>query len=134
MNVLELADKLKELKDQKRALEDHVKEIKQEMDSVEAQLIETMVSEEMQNFNRGGTLFYMQVKPYASPIANKKPVLFQTLKDEGYGDLVYETVNSNSLSAFVREQMEENEDQLPEWLNGLVNVFEKTSIRMRKSK
>lgn len=52
---------------------------------------------------------------------------------EGFGDLVYETVNANSLSAFVKEQIEENGDVLPEWLDGLVNVFEKTSVSLRKA-
>ena len=46
---------------------------------------------------------------------------------------MYETVNANSLSAFVKEQIEENGDVLPEWLDGLVNVFEKTSVSLRKA-
>jgi hypothetical protein len=29
--------------------------------------------------------------------------------------------------------MEENNDKLPGWLSGLVNVFEKTSVGMRKA-
>ncbi|WP_370813336.1 gp33 family protein [Ruminococcus callidus] len=32
------------------------------------------------------------------------------LKENGCGDLVYETVNANSLSAFVKEQIAENQD------------------------
>ena len=60
--------------------------------------------------------------------------LYTALKNAGYGDLVVETVNPSSLSAFVKEQISENGETLPEWLDGLVNVFEKTSISMRKSK
>ena len=59
--------------------------------------------------------------------------LFEELKNKGYGDLVYETVNSNSLSAFVKEQMAENNDTLPNWLIGLVRVFEKTTVTVRKT-
>ena len=58
---------------------------------------------------------------------------FPLLRGEGYGDMVYETVNANSLSAFVNEQTAENGDTLPAWLDGLVNVFEKTTVSLRKS-
>lgn len=46
---------------------------------------------------------------------------------------MYETVNANSLSAFVKEQVAENGDMLPDWLDGLVNVFEKTTVGVRKA-
>ena len=66
-------------------------------------------------------------------MAGRKEELFAALRGEGYGDLVYETVNANSLSAFVKEQMAENGDALPSWLDGLVNVFEKTGVSLRKA-
>ena len=55
------------------------------------------------------------------------------LREAGFGDLVYETVNANSLSAFVKEQIMENGDALPAWLDGLVTVFEKTTVGVRKA-
>jgi len=42
-------------------------------------------------------------------------------------------VNANSLSSFVKEQIEENNDTLPEWLDGLVNVYEKSTVSVRKA-
>ena len=45
----------------------------------------------------------------------------------------YHSLIPNSLSAFVKEQIEENGDVLPEWLDGLVKVFEKTSVSLRKA-
>ena len=59
--------------------------------------------------------------------------MFSALRAGGFGDLVYETVNANSLSAFVKEQVAENGDMLPDWLDGLVNVFEKTTVGVRKA-
>ena len=58
---------------------------------------------------------------------------FSRLKENGYGDLVYETVNANSLSAFVKEQIAENQNTVPEWLSGLVHVYEQTSVSVRQS-
>jgi hypothetical protein len=66
-------------------------------------------------------------------MADRKDELFEALRAEGYGGLIYETVNANSLSAFVREQISENDDVLPDWLNGLVDVFEKTTVGVRKA-
>ncbi|MDR1364060.1 MAG: hypothetical protein LBJ32_00265, partial [Oscillospiraceae bacterium] len=69
----------------------------------------------------------------ASPIASLKDELFKNLKEQGYGDLVYETVNANSLSSFIKEQISENKDKLPIWLDGLINLYEKVSVSVRKS-
>lgn len=60
--------------------------------------------------------------------------MYEALKNEGYGSLITETVNANSLSAFVKEQMADNDDILPDWLEGKVNVFDKVTVGIRKSK
>lgn len=132
-DIFELADKLKELKARKKELEDAAKEISTEIETVDQEMVQMMIDQEMQNFSRAGTLFYLNTKTYTSPVAEKKPELFTALKDEGFGDLIKETVDSRSLSAFVNEQIEENDDKLPDWLDGLVNTFDKTTIGMRKA-
>lgn len=78
-------------------------------------------------------MFSLTTKTRASAAADRKDELYAALKSEGYGDLVYETVNANSLSAFVNEQITENDETLPEWLEGLVNVYEQTKVSVRKS-
>lgn len=65
-------------------------------------------------------------------MAGHKDELYSALKENGFGELVYETVNANSLSAFVKEQISENQDTVPDWLSGLVNVYEQTSVSVRK--
>ncbi|MCC5910047.1 MAG: hypothetical protein JJT76_06380 [Clostridiaceae bacterium] len=134
MEMFDLADRLKALKDLKKQVDEMGKKVKDEIDIMEAALSQLMIEEEMQSFNRAGLIFYLNTKLYASVIPYKKEDLFSTLKREGYGDLVYETVNANSLAAFVREQVEENEEELPSWLEGLVSTYEKTSVGMRKGK
>lgn len=93
-----------------------------------------MALNETQNFTRSGTMFSLKTSTKASAKAGKREELYTALKNSGYGDLVVETVNPSSLSAFVKEQISENGEALPEWLDGLVNVFEKTSISLRKTK
>ena len=132
-DMFELADRLKCLKENKKEAEDALKVINAEIEQVELKLVEMMVNEETQSFNRSGTTFYLTTKIYASAIGASKEQLHEALRQNGYGSLIYETVNANSLSAFVKEQIAENGDELPDWLKGLVNVFEKTTVTMRKA-
>ena len=128
-----LADQLHELKETKKLAEQELKEITEEIDRVDAALAEQMIAAETQNFTRNGTMFCLTNTTRASATAGRKEELFSALRGAGFGDLVYETVNANSLSAFVKEQTTENGDALPQWLDGLVNVFEKTTVSVRKA-
>ena len=128
-----LADQLRELKETKKYAEQELKEITEEIDRVDAALAERMISMETQNFTRNGTMFCLTNTTRASAAAGRKDELFAALRAAGFGDLVYETVNANSLSAFVKEQTTENGDALPQWLDGLVTVFEKTTVSVRKA-
>ena len=144
--LFDLADDLKALRDRKDALEGELKQINADIDNVDWHLSELMAETETQNFTRAGTMFCLTTKTRASATAGRKDELFAALRTEGFGDLIYETVNANSLSAFVKEQIAENTeslgggerpdcgDALPAWLNGLVNVFEKTTVSVRKAR
>jgi len=131
-DIFSLADRLQGLKQQKSQLEDEIKAVNAEISETESKVAGLMLEEEMQNFTRNGLIFYLSTKIYASAVADRKEELFAWLKENGYGDLVYETVNANSLAAFIREQLEEVEE-LPEELAKLVNVYEKTTVGMRKA-
>jgi hypothetical protein len=131
--LFELADELKALRDRKDALEAELKQVNMDIDNVDWHLSTLMAETETQNFTRAGTMFCLTTKTRASAREGMKDELFATLRAEGFGDLIYETVNANSLSAFVKEQVSENGDALPTWLDGLVNVFEKTTVGVRKA-
>jgi len=128
-----LADELRALKEAKKYAEQELKEITEEMDRVDAILAQRMADTETQSFTRNGTMFCLTSTTRASAAAGHKDELFAALREAGYDDLIYETVNANSLSAFVKEQSMENGDTLPQWLDGLVIVFEKTTVGVRKA-
>ncbi len=128
-----LADELRALKEAKKYAEQELKEITEEMDRVDAILAQRMADTETQNFTRNGTMFCLNSTTRASAAAGRKDELFEALRAAGYDDLIYETINANSLSAFVKEQTMENGDILPQWLDGLVIVFEKTTVGVRKA-
>lgn len=131
--MFELADTPRSLREEKADAELRLKEINAAIDEADYRLSELMAETETQNFTRAGMMFCLTSKTRASATAGRKEELFSALRGAGYGDLVYETVNANSLSAFVKEQIAENGDVHPAWLDGLVNVFEKTGVSLRKS-
>lgn len=133
LNMYEIAEQLKQLREEKKDAEQRVKDINAEIDKTEYALVQLMAETETQNFTRAGTMFSLTTKTRASAVAGHKDELYSALKENGFGDLVYETVNSNSLSAFVKEQIAENQDNVPDWLNGLINVYEQTTVSVRKS-
>lgn len=131
--LFEWADKLKALRDRKEELEAELKQVNMDIDNADWHLSNLMAETETQNFTRAGTMFCLTTKTRASAKAGQKDELFAALRGEGFGDMITETVNANSLSSFVKEQIAENGDVLPDWLSGLVSVFEKTTVGVRKA-
>lgn len=131
--MFDLADRLKSLRDQKTDTEALLKEINEQIDEADYRLSELMAESETQNFTRSGTMFCLTTKTRAAAVAGSKEELYTALRQQGFGELVYETVNANSLSSFVKEQIAENGDALPDWLIGLVNVYDKTTVGVRKA-
>ena len=131
--MYELAEQLGALREAKKEAEQRVKDINAALDDVEYRLAAWMANTETQSFTRAGTTFSLTHRTYASAVPGHKDALYAALKAAGYGDLVYETVNANSLSAFVGEQITEHGETLPEWLDGLVRVFEQTKVSVRKA-
>ena len=131
--IFEMADRLKSLKKQKKDLEDSVKAIGSEIEELDRQLSDAMAETQLDSFSRNGSTFYLYSRLYASPSAGRKDAMMKALKQNGYGSLVVESVNSNTLSSFVREQMEANEGNIPSWLGDTVSTYEKISVGIRKS-
>lgn len=130
--MFELADRLLDLRERKEQLSEQLKAVNAELEEVDRQLAELMLAEEIQNFVRSGRMFYLKTETYVSTAADRKPELIQWLKDHGLGDIVQETVHPRTLSAAVKEMLEED-DELPPDLAELVNVFEKTTVSLRRA-
>ncbi len=130
--IFELADKLKELKDRKKELETEVKNLSSEIECVDLELSDAMADAECERFSHGGSTFYLNTRLYASPTAGCRDDLIFALKNNGYSDIVTETVNANTLASFVKEQKAINADEVPAWLADVVNIHEKVSVGIRK--
>jgi len=131
-NIFSLADQLKELKDRKKDLDTEVKALNAEIEKLDMELSDAMAEAECERFSRNGSTFYLNTRHFASPVAGRKDEMITALKDNGYGDIVTETVNANTLSSFVKEQMMLNADEVPLWLSDVINTYEKVSVGIRK--
>lgn len=130
--IFDLADKLKALKDEKKDLDSRTKEVNAEIEKTDLTLSDAMAESEVEKFTRNGSTFYLNTRLYASSIAGKKEELFAALKENGYGSIVTETVNVNTLASLVKEQMAENNDEIPAWLTEKISTYEKVSVGVRK--
>ena len=130
--IFELADILKALKVQKKELDTQAKAITAEIERIDLELSDAMAEAECERSSRNGSTFYLNSRLYASPVAGRKGEMIMALKANGYGDIVTETVNANTLASFVKEQTALNGDVTPAWLTEVVNTFEKVSVGIRK--
>ena len=130
--IFEMADQLKVAKEQKKELDAQVKELTAEIERLDLALSYAMAESELDRFSRNGSTFYLNTRLYASPAAGMKDELISALKTAGFGSIVTETINANTLASFVKEQMAENNDEIPAWLTEKISTFEKVSVGIRK--
>ena len=128
--IFDLSDELKELKATKSYAEQELKEISAQIKGVEESLIEEMASSEISSFKRNGSNFSMVIQNYPSAVPEMKSELYVELKNRGFEHLF--TINHQTLTSTLKELVVQNDDVSPEWFNGLVKDFEKTSIRVTK--
>ena len=123
--IFEMADELKAAKEHKKDLEAQVKDVNARIDELDKALSDAMAESELEKFTRNGSTFYLNSRLYASPRAEMKEAM-------GYGDLITQTVNANTLSSFCKEQREANKDVIPDWLAEVVNTHDKITVGIRK--
>jgi len=133
--LFDLADQLKARKEQKKELEDQVKAVTAEIEALDKELSDAMALAECPNFTHSGSTFYLNTRLFASPKGGMKEDMIAALKEHGYGDIVSETVNANTLASFCKEQIAQSgeAEQLPMWLSDVVNTFDKVTVGIRKS-
>ena len=130
--MLTAADRLKTLRDQKSELQAQLKTVQEGIDAAEAELIQMMTDEECTGFDRNGIRFSLVIKEYPGAVPEEKEELYRRMRSHGFDHLF--TINTQTLSATVKELKANNDDTLPDWLEGVIRIFEQPSIRVSKSK
>ena len=128
------AEFLTHLKDNKTQVEEELKQIKKQIENQEKKLIDMMVDSELQNFKgKNGITYSLKTTVIPNVLAENKVALVETLKENGYAALVKEEVNAQTFKSFVKEQGWETTEELPEYLQNIVSLYEKTTIGTRRS-
>ncbi len=102
------------------------KELAEEMPS----LLENLAQEGVDQVKLDGRTVYIQRQIWAK--FDDKDAAIAALKDSGLTEYVYETFNSNSLSAFLRE-CEDEDRNLPKEFSGIIESNEVYKLRTRKA-
>lgn len=131
LDMLSLADKLRELREGKKDIEDFLKEVNAVINTTEAALVEAMVAEEMSSFVRADRQFVLVPKNQITAKAGTMPEICAWMKENDLADMVKEQVHAQTLKAWAKETMEE-QGALPEKLEPLLNIFEKSGVMIRK--
>ena len=128
--IFTLSDSLLDARQAKAHAEEALKGINAGIEALEAELIALMLDDELTSFKRDGVLFSLVNKAHISADPARKDELWAAMKEQGYEHLF--SINANTLSGEVKRLMEEGEGVMPAWLEGLVKLFEKPSIRIKK--
>ncbi len=143
---IKTADAYVKLNQKKKELEDKVKAIKVQIAAMEEGMIKYFQDHGLQSLNSSGSTVYLQRQLFAS--LTDKEAAHAKLREHGHGELVNDNVNSQQLSAWIRELIadhdKKNPDEistedlnkkldLPKDLQDLIRVTEKFSVRVRKA-
>lgn len=129
----EIKKLIQELSDVRKAYKnasDTLDHIKNEKTRLEEALFIALENAGLQNVKgEDGMTFYRREQFFANVKVQDKPEFFQWLRDHQMGDIIKEDIHPKTLTAFVKEQIE-HENELPE----CVNTFTRNSIGYRGGK
>jgi hypothetical protein len=125
-NLQEFVD----LENDRRDLELRLKQIKERRQELEEKLLSQFEESGVQSMRVNGMTVYMHRQLWANHNGDKETTV-QALRASGLGDMIYETFNSQTLSAWVRE-MEDIDTEIPEAVRPHLKLSERFSIRTQR--
>lgn len=138
--VITLDDKVreyKELLDKKDELAEQTKENNKKLDELEQEIAQQMVDEEKPDTTVDGFKYSLQEKTIYSKIGEDKLIekgldFFEILREEGFGDLIVERVDSRTLNSAMNNLVEEI-GKLPGDLAECLSAYSQLKISKRKA-
>lgn len=138
--ITTLDDRVREYKvllDKKDELAKLVKENNKAVEDLEQEIAQMMVDEEKPDTTVDGFKYSLQEKTIYSKIGEDKLMekgldFFEVLREEGFGDLIVERVDSRTLNSAMNNLVEET-GELPEGLAECLNVYSQLKVSKRKA-
>ena len=136
MELLDMVRSYQALLDKKSFLQDQTKENNAAIEAMKEQIAQQMIDDDCPKISIGGYSFSLQEKTIYSKrsevdMAQAGVDFFDTLREEGLGDIIKETVAAQTLGSTMRAYVEEH-GALSEALGKVINTYETFDIYRRK--
>lgn len=144
VTTADLVNEFIELDAKRKALEGDVDKLKEQLAVLEPQIMQRFENAGMQSMkSKSGVVLYIRRELWAGAAEGAETLLLESLKSIGLGDMVKEKVNTQTLSAYVREVERDQFNgaaqtpdvlakALPPALQAAVAISERYSLRTRK--
>lgn len=129
---LGLAQHYADLTMRRRAIEEELKRVQEEVALVEQELLDEMARAGVSRINLPENLIHLQRQLWAYPANGDAERTADALKRAGVGELVSETVNVHKLSSYVRE-LERDGREMPGELVDFIDVKDRYRAIVRKA-
>lgn len=138
MKLTEMLAQYEVLLDKKEQLAQDTKDNNAAIEKLKAEIAETMIDEDIPSQGYGDYVYSLQDKIKYSKrgeaeLQEKGLDFFEVLREQGFGDIIKETVNANTLQSTMKAVADENDGELPPELDEIVSSYEMTDISRRKS-
>lgn len=132
--ISDIATELVDLDVQIKSAGETLDKLKSLREEKQLELIQEMQEQDLSEFSVDniGKRFAMKKDIFANCLAQDKPKLLDVLIENGYGDIVKTDVNPKSLNALVKELTANGEEELPAYLQDVLNIYVKPKISVTK--
>ncbi len=129
MSGTEGLKRLLELNARRKVIEAELKEINAESDQITQSVLDRWSEDGVTSMKVDGHTVYMRRSIYAKVLDRDR--IADAMREAGLASML--TPNTNTLSAWLRER-EENQEPLPQSLEGIVGTFERFALGVRNGR
>lgn len=136
MALIDMVNDYQELLEKKESLAEETKNNNAKIEALKQDIAQQMIDDDCPRIAVGDYMFSLQIKSKYSKrseeyLSANDLDFFEVLREQGFADLIKETVNAGSLQSAMNALVEQ-EGELPEELAEVISQYDQTDILRRK--